>query len=386
MKLLFILICFISASSSAFASWDLNDVSYLMPLPLKIGSDNLLRLEASGRGGALLPTKFLSIIPQLTVDNTDAQIAASLRVVGMRIDPCFPLPTPQSCQKQLRLIWQPLQSGYRNQTETIDAALHSFYVLSDEDFTNLLTDLAAWKTKYKLQTQGLPLQIHPAWAQQGDQSLAFADFNSIVRKYAGTENLIRVTAMIVRGDGNMWAFQGFSVKNGELELLKIPRIDRAAQTFVNFAIPVDHFDRGRISPEPQSPNNNEDTFNQVIRNSQNFKTANEDVLRKELRAMYRIENPTQFNPENTDCVSCHVAQTAREWVQRNRADIGIQNIWQENAYQNSRYNLQNYTPVLANTQVIRAFGYYGPNMAISQRVINESAAVADQLNKISNKN
>ena len=47
---------FLFAFSSAFASWNLNDVSYLMPLPEKFdGSDGLLRMYTPAKGGQLLP-------------------------------------------------------------------------------------------------------------------------------------------------------------------------------------------------------------------------------------------------------------------------------------------------------------------------------------------
>lgn len=364
-------------ASVASATWDLNDVSYLMPLPAKVGADNLLGLEAPGKGGPLLPAKFLASIPPLTVVSSEDEIARSLRVIAVRVDPCFPLPTPQSCQRQIRLVWQPVQIGFHNQTSTEDAALHSFYVLTDDEFTAMLKELAAWKVKYNLRTEGLPLQIHPAWAKEGDRSAAFADFNLIIKKYAGVQNLTRVTSMVLRGAGDMWAFAGFSVQNGKLQLFKVPRLDRSAQAFVNFAVPSDHFERGMISPAPAG----DDTLNTVVTNSDKFKVGNEDLLRKELRATFRVENPTVFNPENMDCVSCHVAQTGRVWIQTNRADIGIDGIWSEHSYKNARYNLNNVSPGLKNTQVIRAFGYFGSDVAISQRVINESAEVADLVNQ-----
>lgn len=376
MRSLLVLIFFILNSSAVFASWDLNDVSYLMPLPASINSDHMLHLESTGNRGLLLPSKFLSSIPPLTAINTQDEIANALRVVAVRIDPCFPLPTPQSCQRQIRLVWQPLEVGPRHRVQVIDASLHSFYLLSDADFNNLLKDLSIWKAKYKVQTQGQPLQIHPAWAEDGDNSPALSEFNLIVLKYAGLQNLIRVTAMVLRGAGDMWAFQGFTVNQGKLELLRIPRIDRFAQAFINQTVPSDHFEQGQINPAPAG----DDSFNNVITDSSKFNSGFEDLLRKELRTMYRIENPKVFNPENMDCVSCHAAQPARQWIAGNRADIGLDNIWQDFAYKNARYNLNNQSPNLGNTQIIRAFGYFNSDVAISQRVINESAEVADSLN------
>lgn len=376
MRSLLVLVFLVFNSSVVFAAWDLNDVSYLMPLPTSIYSDHMLHLESTGARGVLLPAKFLSSIPPLTVINTQDETAKALRVIAVRIDPCFPLPTPQSCQRQIRLIWQPLEVGPRNRVQVTDASLHSFYLLNETDFKNLMNDLSAWKSKFKIQTQGLPLQIHPAWSRDGDNSVALAEFNGIVLKYAGLQNLMRVTAMVLRGTGDMWAFQGFTVNQGKLELMRIPRIDRFAQVFVNQAMPSDHFENGQINPAPAG----DDTLNNVITDSGKFNSGFEDLLRKELRAMYRIEDPKSFNPENTDCVSCHVSQPARQWIMANRTDLGIDNIWLNFSYKNARYNLSNQSANLGNTQIIRAFGYFNSDVAISQRVINESAEVADSLN------
>ncbi|WP_374029713.1 hypothetical protein [Bdellovibrio bacteriovorus] len=171
-----VLLASILVSFTAEARWELNDVSYLLPLPAKIGSDPLLGIDAPGKGGALIPRQFLGTIPPLTPVMTEGQVAESLRAIAVRVDPCFPLPTPQACQKQIRIVWQPLEIGFRNRVNAVDAALHSFYVLDDTEFKKVLKDLAAWKKRFNVDTDGLPLQIHPAWAQQGVDSPALLEF------------------------------------------------------------------------------------------------------------------------------------------------------------------------------------------------------------------
>lgn len=301
----------ITPASYATTEWQINDVSFLMPLPGKLDEDRLLTIQTQGKGGPLLNPAFLGTIPPLTPVMTEADVAASLRVIAVRIDPCF------------------------------------------------------------------PLQVHPAWSDQGDQSPALTEFNQIVRKYAGLGSLSRVTVMVVRGAGDMWSFSGFEVQQGQLKVMKIPRVDRGAQAFINFAVPSDHFERGMISPVPQGV----DTFNKVIGNSARMKVGNEELLRQELRAIHRAENPHLFNPENMDCASCHVAQPARVWLERNRSDLGLETLWNQHAYKNPRHNLKNISPDLKNTHIIRAFGYFGENIAISQRVIHESAETADAINR-----
>ena len=259
----------------------------------------------------------------------------------------------------------------------MDAALHSFYVLEEAEFTTLLKDLLSWKARYQVQTEGQPLQIHPAWAQEGVMSPALREFQRTILKFAGLGNLSRVTAMALRGEGNMWVFAGFEVQNRQLQLFKVPRIPRYSQAFMNFAVPADHFERGLISPLPGG----EDHFQKVIADSETLRSGQEGVLESELRALHRIENPQIFNPENMDCVSCHVAQTARVWLENHRPDLRMAEIWQEHAYKNPRHDLCNLSPRLKNTHGLRAFGYFEADIAISQRVIFESAQVADTLNE-----
>ena len=82
-----------------------------------------------------------------------------------------------------------------------------------------------------------------------------------------------------------------------------------------------------------------------------------------------------------DCFCCLVALSDRSWFEKNRSDLGLHPIADAFAYKNSHYNLENKSTNVHNTQSLRAFGYFGHELAISQRVINESAAVADQINQ-----
>lgn len=376
MKMIAAFLCMVSLQ--AHAAWDLNDVSYLMPLPATVGDDQLLGLEAPGNGGALLPPAFVEKIPVLAFGMNREETNAALRVIAVRIDPCFPLPTPQSCQRQIRLVWQPIEMSRRNQVQTVDAALHSFYVLTDAEFKSLLKDIGSWKKKYKVKTDLVPLQVHPAWATEGDRSPALADFHNVVKKYAGVGNLTRVTAMVLRGAGDMWAFAGFEVRNGDLEMAPVPRLNgRLSQAFINVAVPADQFAGGGISPTPKG----DDTFNNIAAESVRLGEGTEELIRQEVKAAFRVENPKNFNPENMDCVSCHVAQPAIQWVLNKRPELKADQIWNSEIYKNAKYDLKNMSPELSNTQMIRGLGYFGRNMAISQRVINESAEVADLLNQ-----
>ena len=107
---------------------------------------------------------------------------------------------------------------------------------------------------------------------------------------------------------------------------------------------------------------------------------NSNLLLKEFKAITRVENPREFTPENMDCVSCHVAQQARQWSVLNRPDLSLKDLWNSTKYSNPNHNMENKSTEILNTQSIRAFGYFDRATVISQRVINESAEVADAVN------
>ncbi|KYG67072.1 hypothetical protein AZI86_08650 [Bdellovibrio bacteriovorus] len=377
MKIIALFLCLFALKTQA--AWDLNDVSYLMPLPQTMQDTGLLKISAKGRGGDLIPGILIDQIPFLSPNINKESAKQVLRVFGVRIDPCFPLPTPQSCQRQLRIVWQPIEKDFDGNIRAVDAALHSFYILTDKEFNALLTDIAVWKKNYSVQTEYLPLQVHPAWQDLGTQSPPLAAFHQIVLKYAGKENLSRVTAMLLRRGGLMWTFAGYEVVGDDLQVLEIPRLEgKKSQTFINLAYPPDKFSNGGINPLPQGS----DVINTLVLGSDLLEERHEETIRNESRAAYRMENPKAFNPENMDCASCHVAQPAIHWVLNQRPNLKVDQIWNADIYKNLRYNLENKSPGVANTRIIRAFGYFDADMAISQRVINESAEVADSLNQL----
>ncbi|MEK2689749.1 hypothetical protein [Bdellovibrio sp. GT3] len=356
------------------AAWDLNDVSYVMPLQKQTdGQVNTLPLKG------LIPENIFERISPVAMDMDPRDNARAMRVVAMRIDPCFPLPTPLACQKQMRLVWQPLLEWEEDGSiEAIDAALHSFYVLTDAEFDALLMELQIWKAKTGVETRGLPLGPHPAWSSNRGVA-ALKDLNRIILKYAGEKNLSRVTAMFLRGGGAMWLFGSFEFKNGELVSMTLPRLGKnTAQSFVNVVTSGEVFSGGGIAGARA---NGEDTLTNIVAESQRMRKGNEDLIRAELKSAYRIENPKDFNPENMDCVSCHVAQTARLWVDRKRTDIATQDIANQFGYKNAAYNMTNVSEEPWHTQQLRALGYHNKKISIAQRAINESAEVADAINR-----
>lgn len=356
--------------------WDLNDVTYLFPLPEKI-ENSLLRVTDTGTSGELLPAAVLSKLPFLIPGFTNDYIFKNLRVVALRIDPCFPLPNPSSCQKQVRLVWQPLDIDESGAITTLDTALHSFYVLSDSQFNLLLSQIQIWKNKNSTpQNQSSALDVYPLWKKEKDKTASLVEFQNLIKNFIGSANLSRITMMVLRRAGDVWGFLGFDISQQlTMQRMTIARLANEQTQFFTNALNVDNnFIYAQMAPPPIEP----------YANLQNLvskpKYLTEEDILLNLKSTFDIENPNVFTPENMDCVSCHIAQPAREWIKKKLPLQTYKESQIQHESKNTNYNLENKSTQVFNTQQFRALGYFKNQISISQRVINESATVAEALN------
>lgn len=118
------------------------------------------------------------------------------------------------------------------------------------------------------------------------------------------KNLSRVTVMVLRRMNDVWGFLGAEVVDGKLVAGAIPRLD------------------GKTSH--------------------------------------------LFNPESMDCVNCHIAQAAREYLTEKLSASVDQNLFSAFKYTNSNYNLENKSAQVFNTHQLRGVGYFGVDLAMSQ--------------------
>jgi len=122
-----------------------DDVAILMPL---VGDSGYLTASSEGRGGALLPRDVYerAFGTGLQLGGTPAAPARDrLRVVAIRLDPCFAALGPiddAHCTNQIRLVFQTLDfSGPR--TVADDTAVHVFYAIDRADLVDAVRQLAA---------------------------------------------------------------------------------------------------------------------------------------------------------------------------------------------------------------------------------------------------
>jgi hypothetical protein len=376
----------LSFSLLSFAKWELNDVSYLFPLPgPKDGKDFLLGTSK------LLPSKLLYSIDQLVMGSHSPQDpVALLKVIGMRIDPCFnfqPLPKKGPCSPQIRLIWQPIYQPGTSEVSTYDAALHSFHELGQQEFTQLLKQLQDLKMKNAqagVHTIFRPLNIHPAWLNTSTRQSFNTEIKRLILATASTQNLVRLTFMKRLTPEIWWAFGGMDKKaDGSFKPMTIARLGSATQQdFFNDDFHEAVGMKGTLLPNATTSKDNLQDLVAGWGISHEAKSLS--MVKSGLTALNRIENPRIHNPASMDCVSCHITDAARLWLKKKHPQIYQTAQNTEDSYTQDflfSHQLKNVTISHQHNKSIRAFGYFDHSPSINQRVINESAAVADELNR-----
>ena len=123
----------------------------------------------------------------------------------------------------------------------------------------------------------------------------------------------------------------------------------------------------------------------VLRDGATVDAATAAELDASVRATYRTEHPDHHNANTIDCASCHWAGRARRMADAVRHFVLTD---APEAYGNARFDLGGATPDVQTLDAMpmpvpfpspRAFGYLNDRPVVIQRVINESAGVAEAL-------
>lgn len=343
-----------------------NDVSILWPLPSGAMPTGLIPVTATGRGGALLPAAVLAAIPPL--DRDAPNVAGAIRVVSMRLDPCFPgrdESGPVPCRAQVRLVAQPMRMppGPGLGVGAADAAVHLHYAVSEAELTALLARIVAAARQAGV-GPGAPFGIHPALASEGLEGAFAITLAALILEHLGAENLERVTFTTREGTrAPSWRFGALSVTNGEPSLLPLVAV-RGAQPMQTLAASVNGvYD---VTPLGSSPDDLSLLFD--MDQAQTAVAASQSAA---WGAAVRIESPLLHSPESVDCSSCHVAQHLRFGAE---TAFGLER--HPDLYTAPGQSLAlPFPPERVDRERIRAFGYFEREPQVLQRTVNETAHV-----------
>lgn len=370
---------FALASPSVWAGWSMNDATIIYPLPQsKADMSFMLGPQDQGPGGALLPQKYWKRIPPINQGERTELTYKNLRVVAVRLDPCFL--SEGGCKSQVRLVWQPIdKAAYGSASlyglEAKDAAVHTFYTLEPSVFRQFMSEFDQFTRASEMDVDA-PLQVHPVMRQQGLRGDFALGLKQLLLKFCGKANLWRVTSMSTLVGGDKWEFRGFNIVNGKPVDIAIPRTGNAIEQSFSLSLEAgSDYRNGRISPSPRG----EDNLNALLQDSRMLGAKGSRSLENLGTSVARIENPEIHNSDSMDCVSCHSTQAAgtllfgrMPWLKQDEEVL-------KHAYQ-SVSPLQNLAATRDSPRLFRALGYFEKSPVLSRRVINETAEAVALLN------
>jgi hypothetical protein len=357
----------------------MNDLSVLLPLPRTAAEQAaMLAPSADARGGEL--------VPESTYDSA-AQFLdyEAMRAIAFRVDPCFgqlgPVTDPTQCHAQLRIVFQPIFGD--GSATADDAGLHAFYALTDDELLAIVAELVDARASDAGSADLGPLAPHPTLVSEGlDGPLAHA-FDAILVKYAGLDNLIRMTEFTgdhvgIGSSGapqtneDFWDFVSFDVANGSATPRDVPTLPAA---MANSGMSI------QASTDPLVSSGSPATVSAdsiaVLEDTNAAGSATMPQLQAVFDAALRIQNPSFHSPDTIDCASCHLVGPAIDLV---AGPLGLSAVGDVNAFSASGIpaaDLARTTPLNGSgTEVlnIHAFSYMAAEPMINQRVINETAA------------
>lgn len=391
----------------------MTDVTILYPIPKTSDFlDDMLGPSSELDRGELLPADLFAQIatlpapkmfgrdgvpvdPNLPLFAAWADSFSLLRVVGIRLDPCFGETTnlgAPNCKNTIRLTAQffmPRSFAGNRAIPDGASAVHLFYEVSRQDFTALAKAMLALR-----KTTGLPLQkqlmnaqsgVHPTLAEEGVRGPYATALKDLILKYAGEQTLTQI-AFCVQDRGapsgqyygnqgvadSRWVFGRYAYHDGNLQPLDIATlgytglqtVDSMAPSFTPAGQPTR--DAVIVTPPSTVPDNFLQTFNRKPEANGQLDPAKMEQAR---RSALNLQNPNKYTASSSDCVSCHMAKLAAP----NHAVDPLD-------FKSYTFRLDHSSDGLG---PFRMFGYdSGSNPIVSARVVNETAVVLEYLNKV----
>ena len=321
----------------AFAeSWNLEDVSILYALPKAQESVEVLLGTTP-----FLPWTVYKKHPVGFIDsNGKDQTYDALRVVGVRIDPA---------ELQIRMVWQPVVwDNTVKQFTTEDRAAHTFYQLNKKMFESFMVEWTQTKNRFaqQKQTSLRPLGVHPAFLNPRLNTTFRQALKGIFLHYCNARNLIQYTAMELKSpDSTWWSFGGIKLENSSSEWkpIAIPRLKGVTQDFFNLSSKTDPRSREFVGMRGQLnfPFDNPVELTSVVESYSDPDESKRASFEQSLKFIARFQNPHRSKATTLDCVSCHIAQPLRFWMDSSLPYLRKTN---EEEFQNpnpSWFNLKN---------------------------------------------
>jgi hypothetical protein len=355
----------------------LNDLSILIPMPqinitnpadtspidILVGAQNIIPND--------IYSKFKPICEHDKIED-NKQLFNHLKIVALRFDPC----SGYKCKKQIRVIWQAIVNR-KSEIKTFDCALHSFHDVNESSWLNIMKDL---KLISDPSITKEPLQLHPTIKKEGLGGNYYSALKKIIKNNVQAINMTKITVARSPNDDPIWHFEIFERdNNNNWKQLDIPTLNVSPLTpFINTQNfkTAQYVNSSEFISRIKPTNEDHIELTRFLKNSTVFmNTETEESITNLIKQINQIDNPKLSHDQNSDCVKCHLTQSARTFIQSKRPLIIFDQISNSNYYLNPIFNLSNNTNTETDVNNVRSFGYddFQLTPSISNRVINETA-------------
>jgi hypothetical protein len=337
----------------------MNDISMIMPTTF---SGVYGRLDGVDEARDLVPRSLFVRIAtshhDLTADYDDFLIFA------IRFDLCDradPVPCPNGADGSLRLVFQPLGPA----AVSVDVGLHAFYTIPAADLSYVVNELRGIARLSQTQSllSGPFVNFHiPVFA-------GIPRLKALLDKYATTDHLFKLAVMgqDVRSATPLVVFRQLELVDGEMVDSTIPTIGATEQ---DVAL-VDADPSYVVTPVADSP-----AGVSVALSSSSFAAATPADQRAALDAVVAADNPRINTTHTIQCAACHVAT----YLAKHRAQTAGIDVTGLPSFFTTTHDTRVSEGVAAtNEHSLHAFSWIDSDLAISQRVANETAIVLDEI-------
>lgn len=411
-----------SQATNAAEALDVNDISFLFPVPkTKEDADQLISLADMDSDGPIMPPAIFNALiakaKTMGVNGRAIQFPDSSfedphtwKVAGIRVNPTALGTNPKALAMAeipgIRLIVQPVTVS-ADTAIVHDFAMHVVFNFiqpgispklvapNNATFSPIVQDLRTLKASMAMQTTGMPLQVHPGFSP--DPKPLTDKLREFIKKHLASSQLDRrqlaaISFMGIPGSFEPWIFFKVQVDVLTTNLTSIPVSGAFDSTnpdseMLSFANPD-----GQVLPEPQLPQavtnvNTARLFPTVP--AANFDDPISPGATNQLLQHFKVRdtmdivaNPQIITTITTDCVSCHTESTRRTAMGNILSQpgtafkpaAGISGV-SEDVLPKDRWNLRNFG---------WGFNFFAGQTftpTVSQRAANEAAESADYLNK-----
>jgi hypothetical protein len=363
------------AGAIPFYPLDMNDVTILAPLPHSIATPVLVRgADLADDGTAFVPRALYDGLVTDPVTGTPVATLVQpykliekhdrLHLIAVRFDLCdrhLPGVCPATEDARMRLVFQLVADG----SGAEDVGFHAFYAIRNDEIAEAVgavRDLARIAPP-----QSGALRVSPALSA-ADPSAYAATLRTFVKRYGGEARLVRLTmnALNLNFASITWELRGVE-RNGDA-FVAMPIVGSGA---ISSEVTLSGDPGFDVRPTTDTPPGLLAAIRTYL-----FDAADTSSKRAYLAALVAADNPMTHTAETVACVACHVSTV----VLNARALASTMDPLALPGRYTSKFDLSIAGGESATTRnTIRALGYFGTRVMISQRVVNDTAQTLTEI-------